>query len=124
MHEAALGRAGRPMRAALLRMPLAIALIAVLGSGVAGVLYLNTKTDESGMRTEQAKSESVSLRYQIEALHRSIADLGATARIAEQAQTLGLEPAGDATIIVVDDHGRGTVQGDWVQVQPPVEITG
>ncbi len=103
--------AGRPVRSAMLRVPFVVALIAVLGFGVAGVLYLNTKADESGMRTEQAKASSSQLRLEIEALTRSIAELSATPRIAQQAKSLGLVPAGDAAILVVDDAGHARLVG-------------
>lgn len=103
--------AGRPMRAALLRVPFVIALIAVLAGGVGGVLYLNTKMDESGMRTEQANAKSAQLRLQIEALGRTIADLSATPRLAQEAKDLGLVPAGDAAILSIGADGAGTLIG-------------
>ncbi len=111
MTPARVSTAGRPVRSALLRVPFVVALIMVLGSGVGGVLYLNTKTDASGVRTEQAHQESAQLRLQIEALGRSIADLGATPRIAQEARNLGLVPAGDAAILMVDKSGKARVVG-------------
>jgi hypothetical protein len=106
-----LGGAGRPVRSALIRVPFAVALIAVLGGGVGGVLYLNTKTDESGLRTVQAREDSAQLRLEIEALGRSIAALNATPRIAAEARELGLVPAGDAAILVVGRDGKSTLIG-------------
>jgi hypothetical protein len=106
-----LNTAGRPVRSALIRVPFAVALIAVLGGGVGGVLYLNTKTDESGIRTVQAREESSQLRLEIEALGRSIAQLNATPRIAAEAKELGLVPAGDAAILVVGRDGQGRLIG-------------
>ncbi|MBN9610984.1 MAG: hypothetical protein BGO26_08635 [Actinobacteria bacterium 69-20] len=103
--------AGRPMRAALLRVPFVVALIAVLGGGVGSVLYLNTKMDESGMRTEQATMTSAQLRLQIEELGRTIADLGATPRLAQEAQAMGLVPAGDAAIMTIGTDGKATLIG-------------
>ncbi len=99
------------MRAALLRVPFVVALIAVLGGGVGSVLYLNTKMDESGMRTEQATMTSAQLRLQIEELGRTIADLGATPRLAQEAQAMGLVPAGDAAIMTIDADGNATLIG-------------
>lgn len=103
--------AGRPVRSALLRVPFVVALILVLGGGVGGVLYLNTKTDESGIRTEQAQQTSSQLRLDIEALGRTIAQLNATPRIADEARHLGLVPAGDAAILVIDKAGKGRLIG-------------
>lgn len=112
MSAAELPRAGRPVRAALARAPFVVSLIAVLALGVGGVLYLNTKIDESGLRVEQAKSASAQLRLQIEELERTIAELSATPRIAAQARALGLVPAGDAAILTLNQNGTTTLLGD------------
>ncbi len=103
--------AGRPVRSALLRVPFVVALIIVLGGGVGGVLYLNTKTDESGIRTEQAQQAAAQLRLEIEALNRSIAAQNATPKIAAEARKLGLVPAGDAAILIVDKNGKSRLVG-------------
>lgn len=102
---------GRPVRSALIRVPFVVALIAVLGGGIGGVLYLNTKTDESGMRTVQSRETTAQLRLEIEALSRSIAALNATPRIAAEAKALGLVPASDAAILVVGEDGTGELIG-------------
>jgi hypothetical protein len=104
--------AGRPVRSALLRVPFVVAIIVVLGGGVGGVLYLNTMIDESGIRTEQARETSAQLKLEIESLKASIAQLGATPRLAQEARKLGLVPAGDAAILVIDKSGRATLVGD------------
>lgn len=111
MTPASVRAAGRPVRSALLRVPFVVALIVILGGGAGGVLYLNTKTDESGIRTVQSRDESADLRLQIEALGRSIAELNATPRIAAEAGKLGLVPAGDAAILVVDGSDGGRLIG-------------
>lgn len=103
--------AGKPIRAALARVPFVVALIVVLTVGVGGVLYLNTKTDESGMRTEQAKAAAAELRLTIEELTRTVADLSATPRLAEKAEALGLVPAGDAAIVTIDGTGAASLLG-------------
>lgn len=106
---------GRPVAATLARVPFVIALIAVLAGGVGGVLYLNTKIDESGMRTEQAKSTAADLRLQIEALDRTIAGLNATPHLADEARALGLVPAGDTAMIVITEKNgklRSKIVGD------------
>ena len=67
------------MSTALNRAPFVVVLIALLAGGIAGVLYLNTITDEAGMRTSAAKSKATDLRLTIEALQRDVALLDATA---------------------------------------------
>lgn len=113
-----LAAAGRPVRAALLRVPFVVALIVLLACAVGGVLYLNTKTDESGMRTQQATSSAAVLRLRIEALNRSIAALAATPRIAEEARALGMVPAGDAAILTIGADGRTSLIGTPTPVPP------
>lgn len=103
--------AGRPVASALARAPFVVALIAILAGGVGGVLYLNTKTDESGVRAEQAKAESAQLRLTIEDLSRAVADLNATPRLAAAAHALGLVPAGDAAILTIGANGATTLIG-------------
>lgn len=114
---------GRPVSAALSRVPFVIALIAVLAGGVGGVLYLNTTIDESGMRTEQAKATAAELRLQIEALDRTIAELRATPHLAEQARALGLVPAGDAAMIVITEK-NGKMKTKVIGDPTPVSGTG
>lgn len=105
--------AGRPVTSAMVRVPFVVALIVILAVGVGGVLFLNTKIDESGMRAEQAKATAAQMRLQIEALDRSIADLDATPRLAKRARQLGMVPAGDAAMIVVRHSGaKPKVVGD------------
>lgn len=101
--------AGRPARSALARAPFVVALIIVLAVGVGGVLYLNTKTDESGMRTEQAKAAVAQMRLTVEDLTRQVADLSATPRLAEEAQALGMVPVGDAAIMTIAANGSSTL---------------
>ena len=74
---------GKPVASALNRAPFVVVLIAILGGGIAAVLWLNTMTDEAGMRTSTARSSSTDLRLTIEALQRDVANLDATPRIAD-----------------------------------------
>ena len=64
------------MTSALNRAPFVVVLIALLAGGIAGVLYLNTITDEAGMRTSSAKSKATDLRLTIESLQRDVAHAG------------------------------------------------
>ena len=96
-------------------------LIALLGAGIAAVLYLNTVTDEAGMRTSTAKSKTADLRLTIESLQRDVALLDATPRIADEAAALGMVPAGDSAMLMVDGSGAGSVVGEPSAVAAPVD---
>ena len=100
------------------RAPFVVALIALLGLGITAVLWLNTLTDEAGMRTSTAKSKTTDLRLTIEALQRDVAMLDATPRIADQAKALGMVQAGDSAMLIVDGSGTGSVIGEPSAVAP------
>lgn len=120
MSDDRLVKPGRPVSTtALNRAPFVVALIALLGIGVTAVLWLNTLTDEAGMRTSTAKSKTTDLRLNIEELRRDVAMLDATPRIAEQAKALGMVQAGDSAMLIVDGSGAGTVVGEPSAVAGP-----
>ncbi len=117
-------RPGRPVSTtALNRAPFVVALIALLALGVTAVLWLNTLTDEAGMRTSTAKSNTTDLRLTIEELRHDVAMLDATPRIADQAKALGMVQAGDSAMLVVDGTGAGTVVGEPSEVVAPAPPT-
>jgi len=111
MADPRLTRVGHPIRETMARIPFVIVVLAVLAVGGVGVLYLNTRTDEAGMRTTESQDRSNDLRLGIEQLKRDIAGLDATPEIARRAQQLGLVPAGDPAIIRVPVKGPATVIG-------------
>ncbi|HEY5116615.1 MAG TPA: hypothetical protein VIJ00_13920, partial [Nakamurella sp.] len=111
---------GKPVSTALNRAPFVVVLIALLGAGIAGVLYLNTITDEAGMRTSTARSKATDLRLTIESLQRDVANLDATPKIAEGAGALGMVPAGDSAMLIVDGNGAGSLIGEPSVVPGPV----
>jgi len=120
MSDDRLVRPGRTVStAAFDRAPFVVALIALLGLGVTAVLWLNTLTDEAGMRTSTAKSKTTDLRLTIEELRRDVAMLDATPRIADQAKALGMVQAGDSAMLIVDGSGAGTVVGEPSAVAAP-----
>ncbi len=120
MSDDRLVRPGRKVSTtAFNRAPFVVGLIALLGLGVTAVLWLNTLTDEAGMRTSTAKSKTTDLRLTIEQLRHDVAMLDATPRIAEQAKALGMVQAGDSAMLIVDGSGQGTVLGEPSYVPAP-----
>jgi hypothetical protein len=111
MADPRLTRVGHPIRETMARIPFVIVVLAVLAVGGVGVLYLNTRTDEAGMRTTESQDRSDDLRLRIEQLKRDIAGLDATPEIARRAEQMGLVPAGDPAIIRVPVKGPATVIG-------------
>ena len=111
--------AGKPVTSALNRAPFVVVLIALLAGGIAGVLYLTTVTDEAGMRTSTARSATTDLTLQIEALQRDVAILDATPRIADAATKLGMVPAGDSAMLMINGSGAGSLIGEPSVVSGP-----
>ena len=111
---------GLTMGAAISRASFVVVLIAALGCGIAGVLWLTTMTDEAGLRTSRSHAESNELRLDIEALRKDVAVLDGTPRIAQAAAGLGMVPAGDAAMLVLDGSGAGSVVGTPTPVPAPV----
>ncbi len=110
---------GKPVNSALNRAPFVVVLIVLLAGGIAGVLYLTTVSDEAGMRTSTARSATTDLRLQIEALQRDVAMLDATPRIADAATKLGMVPAGDSAMLMVNGSGAGSLIGEPSAVPSP-----
>lgn len=111
-----------PAKLTARRVPFVAFLVALLGAGLAGVLWLNTMTDEAGLQENKSNKTSESLRLEVEALNRQIADLNATPAIAEAAKGLGLVPAGDSAILVIDPDAGVQVIGTPTPVPDPVVV--
>lgn len=96
-------RVGRPLRERLAKVPFVIAVIALLAFATASVLYLNTRSDQTGIQISNSQERAGELRTDIEALEREVAQLDSLARIAAEATKLGMAPTDDVTVI----DGRG-----------------
>ena len=114
-----LTRTGRPMRAALTRLPFVLLIIGLLGGAIVGVLWLTTMSDEVGLKASASRGAQSSLQIQIEAGNRDVASLGALPRIDAAAQAMGMVPAGDAPIMVVGSNGAVSVIGTPSPVTAP-----
>lgn len=110
MADPRLTMAGLPIRERMAKIPFVIVVIALLAVGGVGVLYLNTRTDEVGIRTTDSQQRSVELRLQVESLQREIAGLDSISEIARKAQEMGLVQAVDPAVIVLT-KGSATVIG-------------
>jgi len=103
--------AGLPIRSALARVPIVVMSILVLGAGIAGVLAINTRTDELGLQVNRVINENSDLKLQREALEQQVAEGDSTPRIAQEARRLGMIPAADPAIITIDKTGGYTMIG-------------
>ena len=92
---------GAPIRSALSRVPLVAMTILLLGAAIAAVLTLTTLTDTAGIQAGQSRLSQQALRLRIQAEQQEVASLGALPRLAEEANQLGLVPAGDAPMLII-----------------------
>lgn len=114
-----LTRSGRPIQAALTRVPFVLVVIAALAAGVIGVLWLQTLTDEAGLRASASRQSQAELNLQIESLKRDVAGLDAIPRIDQQARAMGMVPVGDPAILSVGADGQVTLLGTPTPVRAP-----
>ena len=120
---------GRPIRASLGKVPVVLAAIVLLGGGIAGVLTINTMSDELGLQVSRTNTAIGDLQLTVEALQQSVADADSTPRIAQEARKLGMGPADDPAIITIDGKGRSTLigtptpQAEPVPAAPPAAAT-
>ncbi len=111
---------GRPIRASLGKVPVVLAAIVLLGGGIAGVLTINTVSDELGLQVSHTNAAIGDLQLQVEALQQSVADADSTPRIAQEARKLGMGPADDPAIIALDGKGHSTLIGTPTPQAAPV----
>ena len=111
---------GRPIRASLGKVPVVLAAIVLLGGGIAGVLTINTMSDELGLQVSRTTTTIGDLQLTVEALQQSVADADSTPRIAQEARKLGMGPADDPAIITIDGKGRSTLIGTPTPQAKPV----
>ena len=110
---------GSPITAALTRVPFVALIILLLAGGIVGVLYLNTVSDATGLKASDSRRAQLDLNTQIEGANKDIADLKNPARLAAEAQALGLVPAGDVAILSVGANGVVSIIGTPTPVPMP-----
>jgi len=62
---------GRPVRASLGKVPVVLAAIVLLAGGIAGVLTINTMSDELGLQVSRTNTTIGDLQLQVEALQQA-----------------------------------------------------
>lgn len=101
--------AGRPARprviqggagtARLGRVPFVLALIVILGVGMAGLLALNTGLQGQAFQARSLNQKANQLTYQEAALHTRVAELRSADNLATRAFKLGMRPDPDPGFI-------------------------
>jgi hypothetical protein len=109
--SARLTRTGSPIAAAMSRVPFVATIILLLAAGIVGVLWLNTMSDATGLKATDSRVRQAAIKTDIEALQRDVNTMRDPARLAAEANKLGLVPAGDSALLVVGADGKGTVIG-------------
>jgi hypothetical protein len=110
---------GAPVHRALRRAPFLVGIMLLLAGGLTTVLLLSTLTDQANIQQSRSRSTQQSLQLSVEAARQSVAALGAIDRIAREAQSLGMVPAGDAAVLMVGTTGAATVVGTPTAVPTP-----
>ena len=111
------------------RIPFVLALIAILGIGMAGLLALNTSLQGQAFEARTLHQKATQLTYQEAALNTRVADLRSSDNLAARAFQLGLRPDPDPGFIRLPDGkviGKAkTVTGDEVPmiIKTPEQVT-
>jgi hypothetical protein len=109
-HSTAADRPGRPRviqggagTARLGRVPFVLALMAILGLGMAGLLALNTALQGQAFQATSLHQKANQLTYQEAALRTQVDELRATDNLAARAFQLGMRPNPNPGFIQLPD---------------------
>lgn len=98
------------------RVPFVLALIVILGIGMAGLLALNTSLQGQAFQARSLHQKANQLTYQEAALHTRVAELRSSDNLAARAFKLGMRPDPNPGFIQLPDGktiGKAkTVTGD------------
>lgn len=106
------GRSGR-----LARAPFLLALMGLLGLGMAGLLALNTNLQGQAFEARSLHQQANRLAYQEAALQKQVEDLRAVDNVAARASQLGMRPNPHPAFVRVTD-------GELIGKTKPRPVTG
>lgn len=110
-----------PRRRIAPKGPFVLLVAVLLGSGLIGLLLLNTVLAEDAFAVHDLQRQAATLSVQEQALQQRVADLEAPASLAHRAQLLGMVPAGDPVFLRLSD---GAVLGDPVPAKAAAVTLG
>lgn len=91
------------------RVPFALVVVLLIGSGLIGLLLLNTVLAQDAFALYQLRQKTAALSDQEQQLRQAVARAEAPAALASHAATLGMVPGGDPLFLRLPD---GAVLGD------------
>lgn len=97
----------------LARTPFLLALMLILGLGMAGLLALNTTLQGQAFEASRLNSQANRLTYQEESLQKQVNDLRSTSNLAARASQLGMRPNPHPAFVRLSDGkkvGKGKVR--------------
>jgi len=96
-------RVAPPAPVAAPRAPFVALVLAIVITGVLGILVLNTKINENAFRLDHLRTRQAALDQQEEQLNQQLADQESPNSLAAAARRLGLVPAGTPAFITLPD---------------------
>ena len=90
----------------LARAPFLLALMLILGLGMAGLLALNTALQGQAFEASRLNQQANRLTYQQAALEKQVNDLRSTQNLAARASQLGMRPNPDPGFVRLSDGKR------------------
>ncbi|WP_063125201.1 hypothetical protein, partial [Nocardia arizonensis] len=109
------------------RIPFVVAIITLLGCGLALTLLLTTRAAEDSYQLGDARRLNITLSEERAALQRQVEAADSAPELAARARELGMIPAKDPARLVVAPDGTVTVVGEPMAAQgapvPPLNVT-
>jgi hypothetical protein len=111
------------------RVPFVLALIMILGIGMAGLLALNTSLQGQAFEARSLHQKANQLTYQQASLHTQVAELRSSDNLAARAFKLGMRPDPSPGFIRLSDgkviRKAKTINGDVVPmiIKTPEQVT-
>ncbi len=112
----------RPARAP--RLPFSVVVVALLASGLVGLLALNTASAESAFRQHRLQARVAVLADRQQALQITLDAQAAPQALAARAERLGMRPSPVARYLRVPDRSAGVVNVPPPQVPPRCQRHG
>ncbi len=96
-------RVAPPVPVSAPRAPFVALVLAIVITGVLGILVLNTKINENAFRLDHLRTQQAALDQQEQQLNQQLADQESPNSLAAAARRLGLVPAGTPAFITLPD---------------------
>ena len=109
----------RPVRSRARKAPFVVVVLAVLGSGLVGLILMSTVLQAQAFEAAKLDAKATELQTRQQAISREIERLQSPANVASRAIAIGLVPPANPAFLQLSD---GKVLGEAVPAEPGSNI--